>query len=407
MKVVHLGMGVVPVPPGDEAVGVEMHICELTKHLAQLGCQVHVIDIKGGTQQREKRRESLAKFYEVWHPPLPHRYNSPFLQHFRNYLLIMSQSVLFALLSLLPLFALLGKEKIEVIHTHNRDAAIAAILVNKLRQKPAVVIYCPQGAFGLKKLAWRKKLINFVEMPALKWVDHVVALTPAVKRWLVSEFHLAQAKITPIHSGVALDEVRLFLSQKTGVCHQSNIVLCTGVISSRKNQLTAVKVIPQVVATHPEVKFVFAGPVGEAKYFDSIQRFITENDLFRWVEFKGLVTKQELYNLYSDAILFLFPSTAEVQPSTLIEALAFGLPVIASDIGPISDVVSEGKGSAILVDSYDVGGMATAIIRLLENVSLRQTMSQRAKELGQTFSYEHIAMQTLVLYNQLVQNKKK
>ena len=57
MKVVHLGIGLVPVPPGDRAAGREEYIYQLTRHLGQQGCQVHVIDIKGGAQQEEKRQE--------------------------------------------------------------------------------------------------------------------------------------------------------------------------------------------------------------------------------------------------------------------------------------------------------------------------------------------------------------
>jgi len=67
MKVVHLSLGITPVPPGDEAAGIEGYIYQLTRHLGQLDCRVHVIDIKGGEPQKEKRQQSSAKFHEVWH----------------------------------------------------------------------------------------------------------------------------------------------------------------------------------------------------------------------------------------------------------------------------------------------------------------------------------------------------
>jgi len=406
MKVVHLGTGGIPVPPGDKAAGVEGYIYQLTEHLGQLGCQVSVIDIKGGVQQKQKRQKSSAKFYEVWHPLLRNSYNFPFLPRFFNYLLLMLRLLLFALPASLVLNRLLGREKIEVIHAYSSLPALAAMIVNKLRRSPAVTIYTPQTAFGMGKLSWRRRLPALPEIFTIKWADYIVALAPAVKSWLVSEFNLDPTKITPIYVGTALDEVKQFLSGKAA-CHQSNTVLCVGGISSRKNQLSAVKAIPQVIAAFPEVKFVFAGPISEAKYFNSIQRFIAENNLSPWVEIKGEVTKQELYNLYSEAILFLFPTTAEVQPTVLMEAVAFGLPVIASTIEPIVDVVSQEEGSAILVGPYDVDGMAAAIIRLLEDSSLRQSISQRARQLAQRFSYEYIAAQTLALYNELVQNKKQ
>jgi glycosyltransferase involved in cell wall biosynthesis len=406
MKIVHLGLGITPVPP-IKSGGIEEIIYQLTRYLGCLGCQVHVIDIKGGEQQKQKRLESSAEFHEVWHPPLPHRYNSPFLQRFFSYLLLMLHVLPFALLSSLALNRLFGREKIDVIHAHSREAALGAMVVNKLRRNTAVMIYMPQSAYGTKKLSWYKKLINFAEIPALKWADHIVAQTPAVKRWLVSEFNLDPAKITQIYSGISLEEVEQLLTREEGACHQSNIVLCAGEVNARKNQFTAVKAIPQVVAEYPEVKFVFAGPISDTKYFNSIQRFIAENNLSSYIEFRGMLTRQELYNLYSDAILFLFPTTAESQGLVLIEAMAFGLPVIASTIEPIADVVSQKEGSAILVDPYDVDGIAMAIIRLLQDSPLRQSMSLRAQELAQSLSFEHIAAQTLALYQELVQNKHK
>ena len=409
MKVVHLGIGVIPMPPPDDiAAGGEEYVYVLTRYLSRLECEVHVIDIKGGAQQREKRQQSSAKFHELWRLPLPYRYGYPFLRRYFNYLLTTSQILFFALLSAFSLNRLLAKEKIDIVHTHNENVALAAIIVNKLRRNNAITVYTPFSAYGLTKFSWRKRLIYFAEIPTLKWIDHIIASTPSVKQWMVSEFNLDPAKITQIRAGgTDLDEIESFLSHKEGACHRSNIVLCTGGIMERKNQFTAVKAMSKVVVAHPEVKLVFTGPFSQLSYFNSIQSFITENDLSSYVEFKGEVTKQELYSLYSDATLFLFPTTAEVDPAVLREALAFGLPVIASNIEPIVDMASQEEGSAILLDPYDVDGIAEAVIRLLEDSTLRQSMSQKAKKLGQTLSYENIAAQTLALYNKLVQGKKR
>jgi glycosyltransferase involved in cell wall biosynthesis len=400
-------MGAIPVPPGDIAASGEEYIYLLTHHLGRLGCQVHVIDIKGGASQKEKRQESSAKFHEARHLPLPYRYNFPFWEPLLNHIFIKTPLVFFALSSSPVLHRLMGKEKIEVIHTHNKESALASIIVNKLKRNRAVTVYAPKSAYKLTKFTWYQKVIRFDEILALKWVDHIIALTPAVKRWLVSEFNLEPVKITQIYAGANLDEVEQFLSHKVEPCHQLNMVLCTGAIVSRKNQFTAVKAIHRVVAAHPEVKFVFTGPIVEAEYFNSIQGFIVENDLSPYVEFRGEVTKQELYNLYSDAILFLFPTTAEIDPVSLKEALAFGLPIVSSTIEPIADVVDQKEGCAILVDPYDVEGIAAAINRVLDDNSLMQSMSNRANELAQTFTYENIAAQTLAMYNKLVQNKKR
>lgn len=405
MRIVHLGIGMVPVPPPEDvAAGREQYIYWLAENLSRLGPDVHVIDIKGGEEQREKRAKSLAKFHEVWRPPLPAKYNLLFLRHFLGHILFALQEFIFGLCALFPLTRLIAKHRIEVIHAHQRGTALAAVIANKLRRSPAVVFYTPQ--LSIRVNTWLRKIAHSDEILALKCVDHIISLTPAYKELLVSEYGIDPDKITPIHVGTASDEIEQFLSQKQGACHQPNIVLCVGSICERKNQLTAVKVIAKVVAAHPEVKLVFTGPVGEAVYLDSIKNFITGNGLATCVDIKGLVSKPELYNLYSEASLFLFPTTNEVQPTVIMEALAFGLPVVASNIAPNVEVIKHKKESAILVDPYDVDGIAEAVLRLLNDSALRQTMSEKARKLGQTLSYENVARQTLALYERLVRDKK-
>jgi glycosyltransferase involved in cell wall biosynthesis len=312
----------------------------------------------------------------------------------------------FALSSGFVLYKLMGKEKIDVILVHNTAVAFVAIIVNKLRRKAAVTVYTPYTANWAEKWSLRHKLIRFPLTFAVKWVDHIVALTHSIKDGLVSQRKLEPGKRTPISAGIPLNEIEECIYHKAEVRHQSKIMLCAGLISQRKNQFTAVKAISQVIKTHPEVKLVFTGSLGEAKYLELMQKFVTENNLSPYVEFKGEVSKQELYSLYRDAILFLFPTTSDTQPRVLKEAAAFRLPIISSTIEPIAGMLS-GKGCAILVDPYDADEMATAILRVLEDDSLRQSMSGKAQELAQGFSYEHVAAQTLALYEKLVQNKKQ
>ena len=187
----------------------------------------------------------------------------------------------------------------------------------------------------------------------------------------------------------------------------ANTIFCVGTVSARKNQFSVVKAASKVIASHPEVKFVFAGPIAEDKYLQSINEFVAENNLSKWVEFTGEVTKEELYNLYGGAILFLFPSLAESQGLVLVEAMAFSLPVIASSIEPFVDVASREEGSAILVDPNNVDELAAAIIRVLEDSSLRQSISQKAKRVAGYYSWEQVATRTLALYEKLARDKKE
>jgi glycosyltransferase involved in cell wall biosynthesis len=409
MKIVHIGIGLIPVPPGNIAASREEHLYHLTNYLGRFGCRVHFIDIKGGALQQKERQKSSAKFHEAWYLPLVHSYNYPRQGIISYYLYFLRDAlayIYFTLSSGFVLYKLMGKEKIDVIHAHNTAIAFAAIIVNKLRRKTAVTVYTPYSPYWAEKWSLRHSLIRFPLTFAVKWVDHIVALTHSIKDGLVSQRKLEPGKIAVISAGIPLDEIEECLSHKEEVRPQSKIVFCAGIISQRKNQFTAVKAISQVIKTHPEVKFVLTGSLGEAKYLELMQKFVTENNLSQYIEFRGEVSKQEIYSLYRDATLFLFPTTSDTQPRVLKEAAAFRLPIISSTIESIDGMLG-GKGCAILVAPYDTDGMATAILRVLEDDSLRQSMSRKAQELAQGFSYEHVAAQTMALYEELVQNKKQ
>jgi glycosyltransferase involved in cell wall biosynthesis len=407
MNVVHFGVGgAIPVPPGELASGTERYIFHLTDHLAQLGCQVSVIDIKGGAPQKGKRQGSAAKFYEVWHPPLRWVYRFPFWPRFFAYLLLMAHLFFFAVPAAFSFWKLSGKRKVEILHLHSSLPALAAIMVNKLRGNTAVTIYTMHTGFGTAKLGWRRKLPALPEILAIKWADHIIAPSPAVKRWLVSELDQPPGKITQIYTSADVAEAADFLSREA-TSRKSNMVLCVGGVSSRKNQLNVVKAISTVAAVCPDVRFVFAGIISEPAYFEAIQKFVSENSLKRWVEFTGEVSREKIFSLYGEAALFLFPTRAEAQGLVVAEAMAFGLPVIASNIEPIADMECQEEGSAILLDPDDVEGIAAAVSRLLQDRSLRESMSAKGKRLAQRFSHRHIAGEMLALYTRLVQDKAR
>jgi glycosyltransferase involved in cell wall biosynthesis len=407
INIVHLGVGAIPVPPVDKAAGTERYLFHLTDNLGRLGSNVSVIDIKGGLPQKDRRRQSSATYYEVRHPPLPGASNSPILARFFDYLLLMLHLLFFSLPAVFTLNKLYRRQKPDIIHLHSSLPAMLSVLLNKIRRKRAVTVYTLHTGFGTSGLSWKRKLPALPEILAMKWVNHIVAPSPAVKKWLVSELKLPPEKITQIYTSADISEAGDYLSRKKIPTHQSKIVLGVGSISPRKNQFSAVKAVPLVAVKHPDVKFVFAGLVAEAGYYNVIKEYIKENNLSSWVEFTGEISREELYRLYSEAAIFLFPTTAEAQGLVMAEAMAFGLPVIASNIEPIQDMVSHEENSAILIDPYDVEGIADAINRLFEDNTLRQSVTSKGEKLARLFSHEYIATEMLGLYGRLLENGRR
>lgn len=118
------------------------------------------------------------------------------------------------------------------------------------------------------------------------------------------------------------------------------------------------------------------------------------------VYFRGNVDNVYEYLNMSD--IFVFPSFSEGMPNSLLEAMACGLPVIASRIGGVVDVVEDGK-SGILFEPGDVSGLASAMVRLLRDEELRQRLGTEArKRIVDNFSIDRVADEYIKLYKKLI-----
>lgn len=379
---VHITPGVYPIPSKNRATAIEKIIFQLTANLSFLGCEAHIIDISTS----ESREATKAKIHETFNPV--------WLTPGKHFTL---KSIVFALTSVFALLKLLRQNQIDIVHTHYSYSGLSCMLLCKLWRRTChahtthahdLVMY--SSPLGILK--------GFPEIVVLKGSDSIVAETPAVKKQLVHRFHIKPEKVSVVLSGVESDAV----TQNTRTTAHGKIVLSVGRISQRKNQLTLLKAIPFVIRSHPDVKFVFAGPIEDADYFQRISNFIEESGISNCVHFTGEVPKRTLDNLYRNATIFVFPTSAEIQGLVLLEAMAFGLPVIASRIEPLVDLVKLDRGSAILVDPDKANGFAQAISMLLDDSALRHSMSLSAKNLASKFSWRLTSEKTLALYNRLL-----
>jgi 1,4-alpha-glucan branching enzyme len=234
-----------------------------------------------------------------------------------------------------------------------------------------------------------------------KYSNHIIAETLTVKEQLVHRFRVPTNKISVISMGV--EEPTLIHD----ACNSSeSIILSVGRIVPRKNQFTLVTAIPQILAAHPLVKFVFAGPIEDKVYFKKITDFIGQSDISRSIVFTGEITQEKLKALYNRATIFAFPTLAETQGIVLLEAMSYGLPVVASKIGPTIDIASLVPNSALLVDQNSTS-FAIAISKLLGNYSLRLELSQNARKISSAFSWNAVANRILEVYVRITKSKRE
>ncbi len=119
-------------------------------------------------------------------------------------------------------------------------------------------------------------------------------------------------------------------------------------------------------------------------YHRRLSKSIQDYDLSAKVFFLGRVSEENLHQLYQEANIFVFPSLWEGYGIVLAEAMAHGLPIVATDVSSIPEIVSNGE-NGILVPPGNSEALAEAISELVGNEDLRREMSQKSIEIARTF----------------------
>ena len=122
------------------------------------------------------------------------------------------------------------------------------------------------------------------------------------------------------------------------------------------------------------------------------------------INYLGWKDLDELPDIYRKADIFILPSVMEGMPSVVLQAMASGLPIIASRVKGFEEVLEENV-NGLFAEYNNPGQFANAIEKLIESESLRKSMSQKSIEKSKQFSWESIAKQYLELYKQTVYGK--
>jgi len=179
------------------------------------------------------------------------------------------------------------------------------------------------------------------------------------------------------------------------------IVLYTGRLAPVKGTEVLLDAARIVLREMPDVRFVLAGPwqmPGKPADWGLIRDNGEERDrAIRWL---GHVPWSQLIDWYRRAALFVMPSYFESFGLSVAEAMAFGLPVVATRAGALPELVEDGV-TGILTPPSDSQALIEAIVRLLQRPALRQRIGQRGRaRVLEGFAPEQVAGQMLLTYQE-------
>ncbi|MCM2356998.1 MAG: glycosyltransferase family 4 protein [Geobacteraceae bacterium] len=257
-----------------------------------------------------------------------------------------------------------------------------------------------KGALHAGGLSAVLKSIVFstVEGRGRRQASEIIIINPYVRDQIG---HHLRGRCRPIENPVSDDFFQV--RRKTGARN----ILYVGRVSRLKNVDGLLRTFKKVVAHYPDARLRIAGKAESPAYLETCKRYASENGIKHAVGFLGNLDRQYLLEELSEAACLVLISRQETAPMAVEEAMAAGVPVVASRICGIPYMIDEGV-DGLLVNPDDEDEIAARLGMLLGDAALNQRIGERgANKAREQFHYLNIARRTLDVYGEILNRPVK
>ncbi|MFH1245580.1 MAG: lipopolysaccharide heptosyltransferase II [Candidatus Omnitrophota bacterium] len=346
--------------------GVERGCVDLARELVRRGHQAFVIS-NGGRLVQELETGKVKHFALPVH-----------------------KKSLFSIIYNIPKVAkILREERIDIVHARSRIPALIAFFA--CRRSSAVFITTCHGYYS-------KSFFSRV----MGWAKIIIVASDAVFRHMNEDFGVPRERLRLIPRGVDLGEFQ-FKPTRPGV-NSAEGTLNIGVVG----RLTPIKghkyflqAFSRMIRDFPHARALVAGEIspGRQKYKEELLRLSRELGLEKTVRFVG--AQDNIPQFLTELDVLVLPTiTQEAFGRVLIEAGACGVPVVATKVGGIVDIIQDGE-NGILVEPGNAAALAGALIKLAKNPQLGRQMAWLArKKVENSYSLQRMVDKTINVYNE-------
>lgn len=226
--------------------------------------------------------------------------------------------------------------------------------------------------------AWRTRLM-WASMRHLH--ARVIAVSEAVRIHHMEHGRLPADKVVTIYNGVDVEAFersdpsrRLSLRDGLGIAPEAAVIASVAVLREAKGLQYLIDAMSRIHETVPAAKLLI---VGEGEFGPALLRQAAGLGLEGHVVFTGM--RADVADLLAMSDLFVLPTLGDVLPTVVAEAMAAGLPVVASNVGGLPEMVDDGR-TGILVPPSDAGRLADACSRLLLEPQLAESMGRAGRD---------------------------
>jgi glycosyltransferase involved in cell wall biosynthesis len=231
----------------------------------------------------------------------------------------------------------------------------------------------------------------------IRWADKIIAISDSIKDLLLTN-GAPSDKVKKIYLGIDVKDVDKELLQNPRKRH--NYLLSVGRIIRRKRHEDAIKTFSVLAKDYPELRLGIAGSVQDVSYYNELVKLVGGLGLTDRVEFLGV--RKDILGLMQNCDALFHCAESEGFGWVVVEAMAVGLPVIASAVDGPKDIIDEGK-TGLLVPTGDVSGFANAARSLLDKPEFSRDLAQKARRsVDEKFSANRMVEAISDVYREIV-----
>lgn len=362
-------MNVLQILPELNVGGVETGTLDLARHLIKAGHKAVVVSAGG------ELVEVLKSFGAI------------------HYELAVHKKSIFTIAKTIPkLIEIIKKEEIDIIHARSRVPAWIAYFASRRSHK--IFITTCHGYYRVHPFSY-----------VMGWAKRVIVLSNVIGRHMIEDFDVPFERIKLIPRSVDLSKFKYVNPEKkrTDEFHVGII----GRLTPLKGHLHFIKAMAKIARSIPRLKIWIVGdaPSSKEAYKEQLQVLVRRLGLWHATEFLG--TQRDIPAVLSHLdLLVLATTTHEAFGRVIVEAQAAGVPVVATKVGGVVDIVEDGK-TGLLVPPAASGNMAEAIMKIFKNKDLASRLSENAyKKVKEKYNVELMVKSTLDVYQDSLNNFK-
>ena len=301
---------------------------------------------------------------------------------------------LFDLLAFFEIKRLLGKEKPSILHLHSSKAGFLGSLAAD-REKTKIIYTVHGAVFEAPFKILPKKLFLWLEKLTAPRKHKIICVSQNDKNLWLKNQAASEEKLVVVRNGLDWENISFLEKEKAreelALPKEAQIIGCIANFYPEKGLeylVEAANILKQ------ENKNLIFAVIGDGKGRKNLASLIKK---YRLENFLLLGRKSNSAQFLKAFDSFILPSVKEGLPYVILEAMAAGLPIVASEVGGIPEMVENGQ-NGFLVEPRDTQTLARKIAEVLDNPTLAQKFSRASKEKLPQFSLQKMIDKTEQIY---------